>query len=203
MKTSLVSAVALMSLVLVGCAAPQSSPAAPTVEPAAGSQTASATATPSQAGSEKSSRGNIIKVPGQGASVTDKNKTVASFVVNSIQVDPTCTNKYAQPSENGHFIALDVSMETMPELAESVNPQFGLAGYAWKAIAENGTTFNGDVFSAAAYMCLNETEKFPSALGPAEKATGKIILDVPTPTGVLVHKQGFMPAGWEWAYPAK
>lgn len=94
-------------------------------------------------------------------------------------------------------------METMPELADSVNPQFGLAGYAWKAIAENGTTFNGDVQTASAYMCLNETEKFPSALGPAEKATGKIVLDVPTAAGVLVHKQGFMPTGWEWAYPAK
>lgn len=94
-------------------------------------------------------------------------------------------------------------METMPELAESVNPQFGLAGYAWKAIAENGTTFNGNVFTGAAYVCLDDAERFPSALGPGEKATGKIILDVPTPKGVLVHQQGFMPTGWEWAYPAK
>jgi hypothetical protein len=194
---------ALIPLALVGCGASQTSPAAPTVEPAASSASASATDTTAQAASEKSVRGNIVKVPGQGASVTDKDKTVATFVINSIQVDPACTNKYAQPSENGHFVALDVSMETMPELANSVNPQFGLAGYAWKAIAENGTTFNGDVQTASAYMCLNDTEKFPSALGPAEKATGKIILDVPTATGVLVHKQGFMAAGWEWVYPAK
>lgn len=149
------------------------------------------------------SRGNIVKVPGEGASVTDKDKTVASFVVNSIKVDPKCTNTSAMPSKNGYFVALDVSMETSPALAESVNPQFGLAGYAWKAIAENGTTFNGDLMSFPAVMCLTDAERFHSALGPGEKATGKIILDVPTPTGVLVHKQGFMPTGWEWAYPAK
>ncbi|MET3203942.1 UNVERIFIED_ORG: hypothetical protein ABIB21_000718 [Arthrobacter sp. UYEF13] len=124
-------------------------------------------------------------------------------MINSIQVDLPCTNKYAQPSKNGHFVALNVSMETDPALAESVNPQFGLAGYAWKAIASNGTTFNGDIMTASSFMCLNDEEKFPSALGPGEKATGTIVLDVPTPTGVLVHKQGFMPAGWEWEYPAK
>lgn len=200
MKPSLVTALALASSLLVGCGASQSSPAAPSVEPAASSNSAP---TATQPASEKSSRGNLIKVPGQGASVTDKEKTVATFVINSIQLDPACTSQYAQPSENGHFVALEVSMETMPELAESVNPQFGLAGYGWKAIAENGTTFNGDIFTAGAYMCLDDAEKFPSALGPAEKATGKIILDVPTATGVLVHKQGFMAAGWEWAYPAK
>ncbi|MET3719224.1 hypothetical protein [Arthrobacter sp. UYEF21] len=135
--------------------------------------------------------------------MTDKEKTVASFVINSIQVDPACTNSSAMPAKNGHFVVLDVSMETMPALADSVNPQFGLAGYGWKAIADNGTTFNGDVASFESYMCLPEAERFPSALGPAEKATGKIVFDVPTTTGVLVHKQAFMPAGWEWAYPAK
>lgn len=52
-------------------------------------------------------------------------------------------------------------------------------------------------------MCLPEAENFPSAPGPGEKATGNIILDVPTPTGTLVHKQGFTTVRWEWQYPAK
>jgi hypothetical protein len=204
LKARIIGAAALLPLMLAGCGgAPQSTPTAPSVEPAAGGS-ASAAASPSASTADaKSPRGNIIKVPGQGASVTDKNETVASFVVNSIQVDPTCTNSSAMPSKNGHFVVLDVSMETTPALAQSINPQFGLAGYGWKAIAENGTTFNGDVNSFEALMCLPAAERFPSALGPAEKATGKIVMDVPTPTGVLVHKQGFMPAGWEWAYPAK
>ena len=150
----------------------------------------------------KSSRGNIVKKPGDGASVTDKGKTV-QVSHRLIKVDAKCPGKYASKPENGHFVALDVSMETIPELAQSVNPQFGLAGYAWKAIAANGTTFNGNVFTGAAYMCLDDAARFPSALGPGEKATGKIILDVPTTSGVLVHQQGFMPTGWEWAYPAK
>lgn len=192
------------ALLLAACSGtPQSSPTAPSVEPATGASSAAATsASPAGTGS-KSSRGNLVKLVGEGASVTDKDKTVASFVINSIQVDAQCTNQYAQPSENGHFVALNISMETDPALAESVNPQFGLAGYAWKAVADNGTTFNGDIMTASSFMCLNDEETFPSALGPGEKATGTIMLDVPTPTGVLVHKQGFMATGWEWEYPAK
>jgi hypothetical protein len=191
------------ALLLAACgAAPQSTPSAPTVEPA-GPQSSSAPAEDASASGAKSSRGNLIKKVGEGASVTDKDKTVASFVINSIQVDPTCTNSSTMPSEHGHFVALNVSMETDPALAESVNPQFGLAGYGWKAIADNGTTFNGNIRTFASIMCLNDTERFPSALGPGEKATGTIVVDVPTPTGVLVHQQGFMPLGWEWEYPAK
>lgn len=192
----------IAALLLAGCGgSPQSSPTAPTVDPA-GSQSAGTTPSTAAAGA-KSSRGNLVKKAGEGASVTDKENTVASFVVNSITVDPECTGASAAPAQNGHFVVLDVSMETAPELAESVNPEFGLAGYGWKAVADNGTTFNGDLGTFEAFMCFDDAERFPSALGPGEKATGKIVLDVPTPTGVLVHKQGFMPTGWEWEYPAK
>lgn len=199
MKYKHLAAAALLPLLLAGCGGtPAASPSAPSVEPAT-----QAPAKTDAAAGPKSSRGNLIKKVGEGASVTDKEKTVASFVVNSIQVDPTCTNTMTMPSEHGHFVALNVSMETDPALAESVNPQFGLAGYGWKAIADNGTTFNGNITTFAATMCLNDTERFPSALGPGEKATGTIVVDVPTPTGVLIHQQGFMPLGWEWEYPGK
>lgn len=76
------------------------------------------------------------------------------------------------PSKKGHFVALEVSMQTDPALAESVNPQFDLAGYAWKAIAANGTTFNGDLMSFESMMCLPEAETSPphSALGRRQPA---------------------------------
>jgi hypothetical protein len=191
-------------LLLAGCGgSPQSSPTPPTVDPA-GANNASSSPTAAAATGAKSSRGNLVKKVGEGASVTDKDKTVASFVINSITVDPQCTAKSAQPAKNGHFVALDVSMETSPELAQSVNPKFGLShASGWKDIADNGTTFNGDLRTLEAIMCFDSAERFPSDLGPGEKATGKIVLDVPTPMGVLVQRQGFMLAGWEWEYPAK
>lgn len=204
LKTNFIGAVALLPLLLSGCSgAPQSTPTAPTVEAASASSTTTPIPSPADA---KSLRGNLVKVPGQGVSVVDpaNGKTVASFVVNSVKLDPKCTSEFAKPPANGHFVVLDVSMETTPALAESAIPEFGIShASGWKAIAANGTTFNGDLVSLEAITCLKETERFPSTLGPAEKATGKIVFDVPTPAGVLVQKQGFMRTGWEWTYPSK
>jgi hypothetical protein len=134
LKANLIGAAALLTLSLSGCSgAPQSSPTAPSVEPATASATPTATPTPTDA---KSPRGNLIKMPGQAASVTDNDATVASFVVKSIKLDPKCTSPSAMKPKNGHFLVLDVAMETTPALAKSVNPEFGISSsYAWKAIA--------------------------------------------------------------------
>ncbi len=35
-------------------------------------------------------------------------------------------------------------------------------------------------------------------MGPAERATGKIVLDVPAKTGTLVYAPGFVDQAWEW-----
>lgn len=205
------------ALILAGCSgSPQGTPSAPTVEPAttvSGSPPGAlttptvepATASPSApSGAQKSARGNLIKRPGDGATVTNANGALlASFVVKSIQVDAPCTGQFAMPAENGHFVLLEIDVETTAALADAPIKQFSLAGYGWKTIAPNGTTVNNNTITGPAFMCLTDGEQLPSALGPGEKATGKVVLDVPNPSGILVHKPAFMQAGWEWEYPAK
>lgn len=201
---TMLGAIAFLPVLLSGCGGPPATtPTAPSVEAASPSNTLAPSSPPSDT---KSKRGNFVKVPGQGVTVIDpaNGKTVANLVVNSIELDPKCASPIAEPAANGHFLVLDVFMETMPALAESAYPEFGIShASGWKAIAENGTTFNGNLVSFEAITCLTDNERFPSKLGPAEKATGKIVLDVPTPTGVVVHRQGFMSEGWEWNYPYK
>lgn len=199
-------------LLLSGCGSDATNAEAPEVDPAGPASSsdeansaeaeATETAAPAEPEGEKSERGNLIKAIGEGAGITWEGKEVASFVVNSIAVDPGCTNEFATEPENGHFVVLDVSLKTEPELAEAPSPSFGLAGIGWTAIAPNGTTSNADTFSGAAFMCLDDSEVLPSALGPGEQATGKIVLDVENPEGVLVHKPLFQDFGWEWSYPA-
>lgn len=209
MKKSL-APFAVVALLLAGCSATPGNAEAPEVEPANQSKQAQAAETESPAAEtpeepaegETSSRGNLIKAVGEGAGVTDDGVEVASFVINSITVDDKCTSEYASKPDNGHFVFLDVSMKTQPELAESVNPSFGLAGFGWKAIAPNGTTSNADAFSGASFMCLDDSDQLPSSLGPGEQATGLVVLDVENPEGVLVYKPGFAPVGWEWEYSA-
>ncbi|CAI3794014.1 hypothetical protein NKCBBBOE_00952 [Pseudarthrobacter sp. MM222] len=203
MKTNLaVFAVASAALVLSGCAAPSAtSPTAPVVTPVTTS-TSTPSASPSPT-APRSARGNLIKKVGQPASLKlASGELTTSFVLTKMTIDAPCTAPYAQPSENGHFVALTFDVETTADLAKDINQFVWFGGQSWKLIADTGTTYNGSLDTSPAYGCLNDEERIPSEIGPAEKVTGTIVLDVPAASGTLV----FEPAGsggWEWTFPAK
>ncbi|WP_336711262.1 hypothetical protein [Arthrobacter sp. USHLN218] len=201
MKKSL-ACLAAAALLLTGCGSTPQSAEAPSVAPA-GETSAVAKATPTATAAERSDRGNLIKEVGQGAGISDDGTDVASFVINSITVDGKCSGQFASEPENGHILILDVSVKTEPALADSVVPSFGLNPFEFKTIAPNGTTSNADLGTAASFSCLDDSELLPSEIGPAEKATGKVVLDAETAEGVLVFHPGYAAAGWEWKYPAK
>lgn len=145
-----------------------------------------------------------MKEFGQGASITDSthdNKEIVNFTVTSI-APVTCTEQFAQPATNGHLIAVDVAVETKPELADAIMKNYYLGGGDFKFVADNGTTFNGNLFTGATYSCLPNAALFPQAgLGPAEKAAGKVVLDVPAEHGILVLKAPFSSNnGWEYKF---
>lgn len=113
-----------------------------------------------------------------------------------------CTVPFAAdyPAENGHLIVLDVSIETFPALSESDWPTFDLNPYGMKVIAPNGTTSNANLSTTATYSCLPDGEMIPAGgIGPAEKVTGKIVLDSEVPSGILVITEG-SPNGWEYRF---
>lgn len=179
---------------------------APAVESAAESEP-SATATESAApAAERSKRGNLVKDVGVVAGTFDAEtkEQLASFVVNAIEVDPVCTAPRAaeNPPENGHFIALDVSIETFEALGKNDYPPFSLNPASMKVIAPNGTTSNASLNTSAAWSCFDDAQIIPaSGLGPAEKVTGKLVLDSEVASGVLVITDGG-PNGWEYTFGA-
>lgn len=196
---------------LTACGSEQAAPDAPNVEAAGKSSSPAATATesaePKKDEPKRSPRGNLIKEIGQGAGIhnPDTKDQWAAFVVHGIEVDPVCTALYSSdyPSENGHLLALDVSIETFPELAESDWPTFGLNPYSMKIVAPNGTTSNAQLGTMATYNCFDDSMVVPSGdLGPAEKVTGKIVLDSEVPAGTLVITDGGV-IGWEYEFGNK
>lgn len=213
------------TLLLAGCGSDATTAEAPSVEPANPGSSTSAEAEPTteetteaeptedaepteEATSEapaleKSERGNLVKQVGEGAGMTYEGEQTVSFVINSITVDAPCTAEFATPPENGHFVILDVSVKTEPVLAEAPITDFYMTAHEWKAIAPNGTTSNASPGTAAAFMCLNQQEMLPDTLGPAEQATGKLVLDVENPSGILVYQDPLATAGWEWTYPGQ
>lgn len=136
----------------------------------------------------KSSRGNFISKVGSTASFSDmlNDKETAKVTVTKI-AKGACTEPYAQPAENGNFLFLTVAIQTTPALAEASYPKFDLNAGNFKFIAKNGTTFNGMLSTGPSFGCLAQDKTLPMAgLGPDEKVTGVIVLDVPQPTGTLI-----------------
>lgn len=147
-------------------------------------------------------RGNIEKQIGEEGSVTGENgENIYSFKVTGIEPDFKCTNQYAQEPENGNFVKLDVQVTSAD--AKTIKDQYYtnsiyMQGGAWKYIAANGTTYNGDLGSGSSYMCLPESETIPAQIGPNEKVTGSIILDVPAADGTIVYSDPMVNGGWEY-----
>lgn len=153
---------------------------------------------------EKSSRGNgIATVGGDGLVVTEDGETLATVVLNSIEVDPQCTGDYVREAENGHLVTMDFSVKTESALAESDNPSFDISAFDFKVIKSDGSTSNAELYTSATYSCLKDTETIPDEIGPGETVGGKLVLDVESPEGTLIWKPFYDAAGWEWTYPTK
>jgi hypothetical protein len=195
--------IAALGVSLSACGgSPSATATSPNVEPLA-AQTSSAPAEPA-----KSPRGNFIKEMGQPAGISDADgKALVNFTINSIAPLAACTGPYPSPVENGHFVVLDVSVETLPELGTTENGSqtFDINSTMFKFVGANGTTFNGNLGTMAAYSCLPDTETIGTngaGIGPAEKVTGKLVLDLPEPTGTLVYKSYLTSGngGWEFKF---
>lgn len=167
-----------------------------TAAPLAPSETPTATEPAESKEPTKSSRGNLVKQVGDsfGAYDPDDPEAEATFRVTGLSVDSGCTASDPEKAENGHFLRLDIEGEVSPAMVD------GFFFGPWKVIAENGTTFNGDVETFAAFICLKDSEVLPSTVGPGERVTGSIVLDVPTSSGfVILLNDGL--TGWEWEFP--
>lgn len=190
----------LLSGLLAGCGSPGVQPAMPEVAPAA-STPPLAPATSSAFGpSETSPRGLLVKKVGQPAGFSNQAKEVtATFVVDKITVDGACTGQFAEKPENGHFVILDIRVETTPAMTENDGVQINPMD--WSVIGPDGVT-ESQLSTTAAGQCVDLKDSLqPQRYTPASKYRGKLVLDTAHPAGVLIL-QPPGGGGWEWTYPA-
>ncbi len=143
-------------------------------------------------------RGNIVKIIGQPAmSLTRDREEAVRFRVDWISENPKCDYPdYPKPPEGKKRIALHLTVETTPALAEN---EFG--GYLsfdpilWKYINSDGTTYGGDLGVASGILCETKEGPLPDTFGPAEKGAGTIVMEVPALDGTLIYNS---PNGWEY-----
>ncbi|PVE14530.1 hypothetical protein DDA93_15950 [Arthrobacter sp. Bz4] len=117
-----------------------------------------------------------------GELVTGDGETVLSFTVDAIE-PVVCTERPEEPSENGYMFAISMTFETKAGLDMDVPTNPAAFGF----ISEEGTTFNGDVGTIAGFYCLPDQDTLPTEIGPGEKVTGKLVLDLPAEGGTIIY----------------
>lgn len=154
-----------------------------------------------------SDRGNLVKLPGERAGISYEDGSVAmEFTVEDIEVDPGCTNGDAEEPVNGHFVALDASVIVYDGLP------FSFTG--WSALAEDGRPMTSNPLTGAARSCMlpEDSIRLEFIPGQVEQASlaalfsgadssGKLVLDVADPEGILLLVVAGSEQGWEWNYP--
>ncbi|GAA2523934.1 MAG: hypothetical protein Q4C90_09310 [Kocuria sp.] len=190
----------VMMLCLAGCNAANSSNASPTTaEVSPGASTAEADAT-----SPTSERGNLQKKFGESAGITvegqnGESEPVIEFTVKSVDMDTQCTSPVAMPAENGHLVTVNVEAETGPaeSFKEALYGQDFMFNPAdWKFVDDKGKTANS-VMTNPVFNCLDSKELIRE-MGPAERANGKIVLDLPSTKGTLIYGPSLLDGAWEW-----
>ncbi|NKG22186.1 DUF4352 domain-containing protein [Paeniglutamicibacter terrestris] len=227
MKKSLALTTLSLALLLTACGGGSAPSSNPTQVPAATETSPSAEATVEAALEESPSLSSsptesaIGNVPMSKYATSDRGLTVYEvgdaidfYASDSQAISGTMTINKVRPSvkcdanemivddpENGRFVGIDVSIVT-PKASSEGSGDFSLNTSAFSAVAENGTTMNGDAWSFAAYTCMEENIK--TSLGPGRKATGTLILDIPKGDSVVTYEDFYNGGGgWEIAVPGK
>lgn len=149
--------------------------------------------------SETSRRGNLIKSVGQPGGIVNADGAVTvTFTLTEIESNFACTSDMADPPQNGQYLALSFDVETT-ELLEP-GETFAMTDWDFTLFGEDGTRENDSTGNAM--WCIDAGASLPSSIGPAQKASGKVILDTGLESGVIVYSPmwSFDDLGWEWEF---
>lgn len=173
----------------------------PTPEPTTETPTPEPTDSSVYGDAVTSERGNLVKELGQVAGVqSDTGETLMQFSITDIETDFQCNSEYADPPENGNFIAITMDIQTTAALAQLDYPYYSFSAYDFKVIGPDGTRENDS--TGTAMWCLNDSDALPTEIGPGEHVVGKVVLDSKYTAGAIVLSPSWMWGGgaWEWVF---
>jgi hypothetical protein len=151
-----------------------------------------------------SPRGAVPKKIGETAGLCVNeacSDSALEFTVDRIQVDPPCTEPYAPPPDNGHYIALSMTINTTDEFTEDMDYTVDFSPFSFEAVGPDGVTEASDP-GYGVYACLDGADFLPlGGLAPSSRYVGVVVLDSKYETGVIVLRMPANPAsGWEWNF---
>lgn len=148
-------------------------------------------------------RDNLPKKVGEMAALCADDPctvTALEFTVDRIQVDPTCTEPYAPPPDNGHYIALSMTITTTEAFTEDMSYVVDFSPFSFEVIGPDGVTEVGDP-GYGVYGCLAGSDFVPlDGLAAESRYVGVVVLDTRYTAGRIVLRMPGDPAGWEWTF---
>jgi hypothetical protein len=160
-------------------------------------------------------RGNVPAEMGEPVTVLGEDGTeLVRATVNSITVDHQCTGDEVvrEEPENGHFIGVDMTFESLPGIAGYESPfgdpgfsVSGIAGSGFAVIGSDGFTEEGVSGGYAAFVCSDdENELLGQTVKAGQNYNGVIVLDSANTNGTLIWEpvvsSSVTHPGFEWDF---
>lgn len=151
-----------------------------------------------------SGRGSVPKKVGEPAGLCADDAcsaTALEFTVDRIQVDPKCTEPYAPPPDNGHYIALSMTISTTAAFTEDLSYLVDFSPFSFQVVGPDGVTELSDP-GYGVFGCLKGSDFLPlGGLAPSSRYVGVVVLDSKHTSGVIVLRMpGDPTGGWEWTF---
>lgn len=160
---------------------------------------------PSSSGTiNPNSAGMLQKKIGELAGVVaseNSNIRLVNFSVASIKVDYRCEVPGTVKPSNGHFIAVELWIETTAQLSTSKDPYFGISAKDFDLQASDGSKVTASLDTYPAHACLDNELGLPAKVAPSQKIRGLLVLDSPITSGALILSQKNTDGpGWIWQF---
>ncbi|WP_157874140.1 hypothetical protein [Psychromicrobium lacuslunae] len=160
---------------------------------------------PSSSGTiNPNSAGMLQKKIGELAGVVaseNSNIRLVNFSVASIKADYQCKVPGPVKPSNGHFIAVELWIETTAELSTSKDPYFGVSAKDFDLQSSDGNKVTATLDTYPAHACLDNELGLPARIGPSQKIRGLLVLDSPISSGSLILSQKNTDGpGWIWQF---
>ena len=145
----------------------------------------------------------LVKTIGQVAGIgtgdgsSDESLT---FTIDEIKVDAKCTEQFASKPENGHLIAVKMTIKTTAQYdpADFIT----MTGYDFSIVGPDGIT-ESSLTTVATYSCFKEALMLDAGnMSKSSQYGGYILLDSKNAHGALLFRPSAIRSegGWEWAF---
>lgn len=139
------------------------------------------------------------KVPFIAGVVTRETRAIsASYAFERMDVDYKCPGTDAPEPENGHFVRVFYFLSNS-KADRATGPTLDVTAHTWRFLDEDGTPWMGNLVTRAALSCSGKTsESWGGTAKPGWIASGTLVFDVPSTSGILQHtfKEGI--GGWRF-----